>query len=456
MTPTAPTAIPQSTATILVVDDEPELCQALSRLLVRHGYQTMIAGNGEEALEVLRKEPVPLVLSDLMMPRMNGVELLKAAKIVSPATEMVIVTGHGTIETAVEAMKMGAYDFIEKPFTASTTLKVVRKALEKQQLTAENIELRRMLNEGEGKEMIVGRSEAMHRTLDTARQVAQSRATVLLTGESGTGKEVFANAIHRWSDRAGKPLIKLSCAAIPETLLEAELFGYEKGAFTGAVNRRRGRFEAAHGGTLFLDEVGEMPLSVQVKLLRVIQEGVFERLGSNDSIEVNVRLLAATNADLEQMVAEGSFREDLYYRLNVINIEVPPLRARSGDVELLASAFLKTACEMNNKTIVGFTPAAAEALERYSWPGNVRELENCVERSAVLSRSDVIDVDVLPQQVLAGRRTSDAVTIPVGTPLRDAEMALIRATLESTGGDKETAAKILGIASRTIYRKIKD
>ncbi len=456
MGPTAPVSDARTTATILVVDDEPELCQALSRLLTRHGYQALTAGNGEEALEVLRKEQVPLVLSDLMMPRMNGVELLKAAKIVSPATEMVIVTGHGTIETAVEAMKMGAYDFIEKPFTASTTLKVVRKALEKQQLLAENVELRRMLNEGEGKEMIVGRSEAMHQTLDTARQVAQSRATVLLTGESGTGKEVFANAIHRWSDRAGKPLIKISCAAIPETLLEAELFGYEKGAFTGAVNRRRGRFEAAHGGTLFLDEVGEMPLSVQVKLLRVIQEGVFERLGSNDSIEVNVRLLAATNADLEQMVADGSFREDLYYRLNVINIEVPPLRARSGDVELLASAFLKKACAVNNKSLAGFTPAAAEALERYSWPGNVRELENCVERAAVLSRGDVIDVDVLPQQVLVGRRTSDVVTIPVGTPLRDAEMELIRATLESTGGDKETAAKILGIASRTIYRKIKD
>jgi two-component system response regulator HydG len=445
------------TGSILVVDDEPELSQALSRLLSRHGFQTLTAHNGEEALEVLRSEQIPLVLSDLMMPRMNGVELLKAAKVVSPATEMVIVTGHGTIETAVEAMKMGAYDFIEKPFTASTALKVVRKALEKQQLMAENIELRRMLKEGGGKETIVGRSEVMRQTLETARQVAQSRATVLLTGESGTGKEVFANAIHRWSDRAGKPLIKLSCAAIPETLLEAELFGYEKGAFTGAVNRRQGRFEAAHGGTLFLDEVGEMPLTVQVKLLRVIQEGVFERLGSNTPIEVNVRLMAATNADLEQMVSEGTFREDLYYRLNVINIEVPPLRARTGDVELLASTFLKRANELNNKDLAGFTAAATEALERYSWPGNVRELENCVERSAVLSRGDLIDVDVLPQPVVSGRRTtSDAVTIPVGTPLRDAEMELIRATLDSTGGDKETAAKILGIASRTIYRKIKD
>ncbi len=446
----------ETTATILLVDDEPELSQALARLLGRHGYQTLTAGNGEEALDVLRREPVALVLSDLMMPRMNGVELLKAAKVVSPATEVVIVTGHGTIETAVEAMKMGAYDFIEKPFTASTTLKVVRKALEKQSLIAENQQLRKLLNEGGEREMIVGRSEVMRRTVDTARQVAQSRTTVLLTGESGTGKEVFADAVHRWSARAGKPMVKLSCAAIPETLLEAELFGYEKGAFTGAVSRRRGRFEAAHGGTLFLDEVGEMPLGVQVKLLRVIQEGVFERLGSNDPIEVDVRLIAATNADLEQMVADGTFREDLYYRLNVINIEVPPLRNRSGDVELLASAFLKKACEANDKEILGFTPEAAEALERYGWPGNVRELENCVERSAVLCRDGMIGVDVLPHQVVSGRRAVEVLRIPVGTPLRDAEMELIRATLDSTGGDKETAAKILGIASRTIYRKIKE
>lgn len=443
-------------ATILVVDDEPELREALCRLLGRHGYQTLTAGNGEEALEVLRREQVSLILSDLKMPRMDGVALLKTVKVVAPAVEMVIITGHGTIETAVEAMKMGAYDFVEKPFTASTTLKVVRKALEKQQLTAENLELRRLIKEGPVRGRILGRSEVMRRTIETARQVAQSRATVLLTGESGTGKEVFADAIRRWSDRAGKPLVKLSCAAIPETLLEAELFGYEKGAFTGATGRRRGRFEAAHGGTLFLDEVGEMPPAVQVKLLRVIQEGVFERLGSNDPIEVDVRLIAATNADLERMVADGTFREDLYYRLNVINIEVPPLRARTGDVELLASAFLERACEVNDKEIRGFTSSAVEALERYAWPGNVRELENCVERAAVLCRGDAVDVDVLPNNVLAGRRLDEAVTIPLGTPLRDAEMEIIRATLDSTGGDKETAAKILGIASRTIYRKIRD
>jgi len=442
-------------ATILVVDDEPELCQALGRLLGRNGYRTLTAGNGEEALEILRQEPVPLVLTDLMMPRLNGVDLLKAVKIIAPATEVVIVTGHGTIETAVEAMKMGAYDFIEKPFSASLTLNVVRKALEKQQLIAENRELRRMLTEGSGSGDIVGQSEVMRRVLETVRQVAPSKATVLLTGESGTGKEIVASALHRWSDRAGRPLIKVSCAAIPETLLESELFGYEKGAFTGATGRRRGRFEAAHGGTLFLDEVGELPMSVQIKLLRVLQDATFERLGSNDPIEVDVRLVAATNADLERLVARGMFREDLYYRLNVINIELPPLRARTGDVVLLAGFFLKIACEKNGKKVDGFTRAALDSLQRYAWPGNVRELENCVERAVVLTKDGLIDVDVLPQAVRAGKRVTETVSFPVGTSLHDAEMELIRATLATTGGDKETAARILGIASRTIYRKIK-
>jgi two-component system, NtrC family, response regulator HydG len=448
-------AIAPGQSTILIVDDEPELCQALSRLLTRNGYRTLTAGNGEEGLEILRSEDVPLVLSDLMMPKMNGVELLKAAKVVSPTTELVIITGHGTIETAVEAMKMGAYDFIEKPFTTTTTLNVVRKALEKQQLLAENVQLRRLLKEGDARESMVAGSEIMRRTIETARQVAPSSSTILLTGESGTGKEVLANSIHRWSERAGRTLVKLSCAAIPEALLEAELFGYERGAFTGATTRRQGRFETAHRGTLFLDEVGEMPPAVQVKLLRVLQVGEFERLGSNTPIKADVRVIAATNADLEQMVAEGTFREDLFYRLNVINIELPPLRMRTGDVELLAHTFLEQVCEKNHKDIKGFTREAREVLARHDWPGNVRELENCVERAAVLCRTDVIGAELLPKAVRAGRRSGGAVTVPIGTPLRDAEMELIQATLDSCDGDKETAARILGIASRTIYRKIK-
>ena len=441
-------------ATVLVVDDEPELCRALGKLLSRNGYEVLTAGNGEEALEILRGREVDLVLSDLQMPRMGGVELLKAGRVISPGTEFVIITGHGTIEVAVDAMKRGAYDFVEKPFSTSTTLKVVRKALEKQRLREENRLLRRRLREIQGNSDIIGKSSVMRQTVETARQVADSSATVLLTGESGTGKEVFAGAIHAWSERADRPMVRVSCAALPETLLEAELFGYEKGAFTGAVARRKGRFEAAHRGTLFLDEVGEMSPTTQVKLLRVLQENVIERLGGNEPIPVDVRIIAATNADLAGMVREGRFREDLYYRLNVINVELPALRHRGEDVLLLADFFLQKYNEKNSKNLQGFSPEALEILTRYAWPGNVRELENAVERAVVLSKGDLVDAAALPQSVVAGRQRYDAVTIPVGTTLRDAEMRLIEATLESTGGDKETAANILGIAARTIYRKL--
>jgi two-component system response regulator HydG len=445
---------PAPLANILVVDDEIELGRALSKLLTRNGYRVLTALNGEEGLQVLRNEEIHLVLSDLQMPRMGGLDLLKAGKVISPSTEFVIITGHGTIETAVGAMKVGAYDFIEKPFSTTTTLNVVRKALEKQQLIAENQELRRRLNEAQGNNNIIGNSEAMRAAIETAKQVAPSSATIFLTGESGTGKEVFASAIHRWSDRAKNQMVRVSCAALPETLLEAELFGYEAGAFTGAVGQRKGRFEFAHRGTLFLDEVGEMSTATQVKLLRVLQEGVIERLGGNQPIEVDARIIAATNADLAALVAEGSFREDLYYRLNVINLELPPLRDRDQDVILLANYFLQVYNKKNNKALEGFAPAALEAMGRYAWPGNVRELENAVERAVVLSKGPLIADSALPQSVVVGRKRFDAVTIPVGTTLKDAEMALLQATLESTGGDKEIAANILGIASRTIYRKL--
>jgi len=444
----------ESKATILVVDDEVELCRALSKLLRRNGYHVLTASNGEEGLMILRQQEVHLVLSDLQMPRMGGIDLLKAAQVISPTTEFVIITGHGTIETAVGAIKNGAYDFIEKPFSTTTTLNVVGKALEKQKLLAENQELRKRLEKIQGMGDIIGNSRLMKQALDTARQVATSTATVLLTGESGTGKEVFASALHRWSDRSSKAMIRVSCAALPETLLEAELFGYEQGAFTGAVGQRKGRFEVADGGTLFLDEVGEMTMTTQVKLLRVLQEGVVERLGGNISLDVDVRIIAATNANLEQRVADGKFREDLYYRLNVINLELPPLRLREGDVVLLANFFLQKYNERNNKNIGGFSASAGEALSRYSWPGNVRELENAIERAVVMSRDDIIDSASLPRSVVEGRQRFDALSLPVGTTLKDAEMALIEATLESTNGDKETAARILGIASRTIYRKI--
>jgi len=439
---------------VLVVDDEPELCRALDKLLTRNGFRVVTAGNGEEALMRLREHEVHLVLTDLIMPKMGGLDLLKAGKVLSPHTEFVVISGHGTIETAVDAMKHGAYDFVEKPFSTAITLKTVRQALERQRLQAENIELRRQLEEIQGQSNIIGRSDVMRQAMDTAQQVAASTATVLLTGESGTGKEVFADAIHRWSERRQKSLVKVSCAALPETLLEAELFGYEAGAFTGAVGHRTGRYEMADGGTLFLDEVGEMSLTTQVKLLRVLQEGTFERLGSSDQRSADVRLLAATNADLARKVEDGTFREDLFYRLNVINVELPALRTRGEDVILLANFFLQIYAQKNGKELSGFTRQAVEALSRHSWPGNVRELENCIERCVVLSKGPFVDADVLPNTVLAGNTRYEQVVIPVGTPLRQAEMKLIDATLRSTGGDKDTAARILGITARTIYRKL--
>ena len=445
---------PEHDATILVVDDEPELSRALSKLLTRNGYHVLTAQNGEEGLAILRREEIHLVLSDLQMPKMGGLDLLKAAQVIAPQTEFVIITGHGTIETAVDAMRTGAYDFIEKPFSITTTLKVVRKALEKQHLIAENRDLRKRLEEIQGVNEIIGNSDPMRQAIDTARQVAASSATILLTGESGTGKEVFASAIHRWSDRSKQAMVRVSCAALPENLLEAELFGYEKGAFTGAVARRKGRFEKASRGTLFLDEVGEMSLTTQVKLLRVLQENIIERLGGNEPIHVDVRIIAATNSDLPTMVTEGRFREDLFYRLNVINLELPSLRSRGEDVVLLSDFFLQKYNMKNSKQLEGFTPAALELVAKYAWPGNVRELENAVERAVVLSKDSLVDVDVLPSSVVKGRQRSDTVNIPVGATLRDAEMQLIQATLDSTGGDKETAANILGIASRTIYRKM--
>jgi len=442
-------------ARVLVVDDEPELRQALGKLLTRNGYEVLGAGDGEEALMTLRQDEVHLVLTDLIMPRMGGLDLLKTGKVLSPGTEFVVITGHGTIEAAVDAMKLGAYDFIEKPFTSAVTLKTVHKALEKQRLLAENLDLRRQLEEIQDQHDIIGNSDVMRQAMDTARQVAPSTATVLLTGESGTGKEVFADAVHRWSERSKRPLVKVSCAALPEALLEAELFGYEPGAFTGAVGRRTGRFEMADQGTLFLDEVGEMSPTTQVKLLRVIQEGTFERLGSSDSLTADVRLLAATNVDLAEKVRLGEFREDLFYRLNVINIELPALRNRGEDVVLLANYFLQIYNQKNGKELGGFTRQAIEALSRHSWPGNVRELENCIERCVVLSKGPFVDAAVLPPSVLAGKSRFEQVVIPVGTPLRQAEMQLIEATLNSTEGDKDTAARILGITARTIYRKLK-
>jgi two-component system response regulator HydG len=450
----------EASKTVLLVDDEQSHLESLERIFQREGYHTLCAGSGQAALELLRQHHVHVMLTDLVMPGMSGSELLKACRTVSPETEVVMMTAYGTIETAVEAMKDGAYDFITKPLKKVFITKVVRRALEKQKLMLENRTLREQL-ESMRPHDIIGQSPAIVETLTTIRQAGPSSATVLLSGESGTGKELLARAIHRASPRSEHAFVAVNCAALPEGILESELFGYERGAFTGADRRREGRFEAAHQGTLFLDEVGEMNPSTQVKLLRILQDGEFERLGSNETLKVDLRLVAATNQDLEQAVAGGKFREDLYYRLNVIHVRVPPLRERSGDVPLLANFFLRRYAKKNDKVVEGVTARAMDAMGNYSWPGNVRELENVIERAVVLSGDAIIDLDDLPQN-LTGLSSLDSdkamegrgVYVPVGTSMENAERMLLRETLKATGGDKNLAAKLLGVATRTIYRKL--
>jgi two-component system response regulator HydG len=443
--------------TLLVVDDEASNLESLERIFAREGLAVLTAPDGKEALEVVRKRRVDVVLTDLMMPNVSGVDLLKAVKQLSPETETVVMTAYGTVEAAVEAMREGAYDFITKPLKRAHVVRVVAKALEKQSLLVENRTLKAQL-EATRRRPIVGQSLAMRRTLEVVQQAAPSLATVLLLGESGTGKELLARQIHEASPRAARPFVPVNCAAIPEGILEGELFGYERGAFTGAVARRDGRFALADGGTLFLDEIGEIPLSVQVKLLRVLQEGEIERLGGK-SQKIDIRLVAATNKDLRRAVSEGSFREDLYYRLNVIALNVPPLRNRRDDIPLLVDHFLARFREKNGKALSGCTRAALDVLTNYDWPGNVRELENAIERAVVLSKSAVIDVDDLPREVggapaLSPNGSSRALTFEIGTPLADIEMRVIHETLRHTKGDKRLAAQLLGIATRTIYRKL--
>src|SRR5574342_760404 len=352
-------------------------------------------------------------------------------------------------------MKEGAYDFITKPFKRVQLEKTITKAAEKQGLVLQNLDLQQRLDELQGAGQIIGGSPAMLRTLDLVNQVAPSTATVLIQGESGTGKELIANAIHQGSPRRQRPFIKVNCAALPETLLESELFGYERGAFTGAVARKEGRFELADGGTLFMDEIGDLSPATQAKLLRVLQEGEFERLGGTRTLKADVRLVAATNADLARLVREKRFREDLFYRLNVITIQIPSLRERPEDIPLLAQHFLRRFAAKNVKTITGFTDEAMDLLQTYNWPGNVRELENVIERAVVLTRASMISHADFPETVVGSDQAARHLVISIGTPLEEVEDRLIDETLRYTKGDKTLAAKLLGIATRTIYRRMR-
>ena len=445
---------PANRHTLLIVDDDASNLESLLRIFEREGVDVVTARDGRDALDVLRRTRVAVVLSDLMMPGMTGLELLRAARALSTETEFILMTAFGTVEIAVEAMKEGAWDFVTKPFKRIQIVRAVRRALDQRSLMLENRALRAELQESRRDRSIVGQSMPMRQALDMARQVAPSRATVMLLGESGTGKELFARALHTWSDRASRPFIALNCAALPESLLEAELFGHEKGAFTGAQARRQGRFELADGGTLFLDEVAEMSPHVQVKLLRVLQEGEFERVGGGQTIRVDARIIAATNKDLEAEVKAGRFREDLFYRLNVIQIPLPPLRDRRDDIPLLAQHFLERFAARNQKRVSGVSFEALQALQAWTWPGNVRELENLMERAVVLCRGDIIGIEDLPPNMRESTPERRSITIAIGTPLEEVERLLIRETLALTRGDKRLAAQLLGIAIRTIYRKI--
>jgi two-component system response regulator HydG len=441
------------TPTILVVEDDAENRLAMANTLKGASYEVIQMDNGQTALDHIREYDVDIVVSDVRLPVMDGVELMKRAKAVNQEIEVILVTGHGAVEQAVQAIKDGAYDFITKPLRRAQLLQLVEKAAERQRLSRENRELRFQLSGKDISRLVYGSSE-MRAVARMIEQVAPSAATILVTGESGTGKEVVADAIHAASPRRNKPLIKVSCAALPDTLLESELFGYEKGAFTGANNRKEGRFELANGGTLFLDEIGEINPSMQVKLLRVLQDGKFERLGGTKTIDSDVRLITATNKDLQQEVNEKRFRADLFYRLNVINIRIPPLRERKDDIELLAMHFLKHYTDKNNKPIENFTEDAMLALTTYDWPGNVRELENAIERAVVFTNGNRIPLAALPEGVSAFAKSHHSLMFKIGTPLEELERRAIDVTLQHTRGDKNMAARLLGIAPRTIYRHL--
>ncbi len=442
-------------ARLLVADDDPGLRESLERTLTREGYHVILASDGRAALERVQAGGIDLIVTDLKMPGLTGLELLRAAKAIAPDVDVILLTAFGTVEEAVKAMKDGAYDFLTKPFRREQLLKLVDKALERRALIEKNKALQQRLDDLLSSGAVVGGSPAFRRMMALVDQVADSSATVLIQGESGTGKELVARAIHDRSARRGKAFVAVNCAALPETLLESELFGYEKGAFTGAAGRKEGRFELADGGTLFLDEVADLSVVTQPKILRVLQEGEFERLGGTRTISVNVRIVAASNQNLAGMVKDKRFREDLYYRLNVITIHVPPLRDRREDIRVLAHHFLRVYAAKNNRKLEGLTDEAIRRLEAYAWPGNVRELENVVERSVVLARGAQVEAGDLPDDVNGTKAPPrDAILELIGTPLADVEQRLLNETLRITGGNKTQAAKLLGIDVRTVARKL--
>ena len=439
--------------TILIVDDEKNIRDGLAEAFQMEGYKALTAGDGQTAMKMLEENYIDLVITDLKMPHISGMELLQYVKQNWPNVPVIIITAHGDIADAVKAMQQGALEFITKPLNLEHLLKLTKNALEMRQLSIKNEELREEVEAQQRISSIIGKSPAMRKVFDMIRKVAPTKASVLITGESGAGKELVADAIHNLSPRRDKPFIKVHCAALAESLLESELFGHEKGAFTGAQTRQRGRFELADTGSLFLDEIGEINQNVQIKILRVLQEKKFERVGGETTIEVDVRLIAATNRDLKAEIAAGRFREDLYYRLNVVNIHVPALRERREDIPLLAATFLHEFAQENGKPIEGFDQRAKQALYSYDWPGNVRELRNCIESAVVMASGKLITLDDLPPGPRSAQEKKE-IHIPAFCSLEEAEKIIITETLAALGGNKTKTAEVLKIGRKTLYQKI--
>jgi DNA-binding NtrC family response regulator len=447
---------------VMVVDDDDTGREALSMLLRSAGYEVTSAATGLGAMDLIDREQYQVIVSDLFMPDRSGLDILQYVQKKTPATEVIVVTGHASAQTAVRAMKEGAFDYITKPIDFDELKIVVLKALEKQKLMSENIYLRRQLLGRFEFSNIIGNSPAMNLVFERMNRIVKTDSTVLISGESGTGKELIARAIHYNGIRKERPFVAVNCSAIPEALLESELFGHVRGAFTGAIKDKHGKFEAANHGTIFLDEIGTLPFHLQAKLLRVLQEHEVERVGSNKTVKLNVRVISATNADLEEMVKRGTFREDLYYRLNVIPLHLPPLRERQQDIIYLITFFLEKQCRLMGRTPCTISKQAIEVLEQYSWPGNVRELENLIERMIVLTDAAVITLEDVPGKIVGEkpRREMQCLKIScegidLGATISQIEQSLISEALESAGGVKAKAAALLGINRTTLVEKIK-
>lgn len=443
---------------ILIAEDEKNIREGLGKALEMDDYSVTLASNGKEALKIMERTEMDLIITDLRMPELSGEELLKRVSQGYPTVPVIILTGHGSIETAVNAMRDGAYDFLTKPVNLDRLSLLVKRALSSRELVLQHRALQEeieKISQRRNYSAIIGKSTQMKKILEVVEQVASTKASVLITGDSGVGKELIADAIHSLSGRKDKPFIKVHCAALSESLLESELFGHEKGSFTGAIARKRGRFELANGGSIFLDEIGEISTAVQIKILRVLQEKRFERVGGEETLEVDVRIISATNKDLKKEIGNGNFREDLYYRLNVVNIHVPPLRERKEDIPLLAAAFLKEFAEENGKNVEGIDPKARTALYSYSWPGNIRELRNCIESSVVMSKGNILTLEDLPPSV-SNASDSNYIRIELGSTMSAAEKEVIRSTLSFCQGNKSRTAEVLGIGRKTLHRKIQE